>query len=164
MDDADDERRALIFNSLANLPQDVLADIGGALENDTTRKNRYLRDIVNELLGKKEAAPEQEAGPIFAESEHTRIDLVWIGEGNDGNYDPDDPDDEPLMRFDVSHRDKKGDKWEQVDDGSYCTQLSRDLPRETLMKAAKLLLREIGNRYDKRRMEELSWIDETWVK
>jgi len=41
-----------------------------------------------------------------------RVELEWIGEGYEGDYDPEDPEDVPLLRFTVYRR--EGDWWEQV--------------------------------------------------
>lgn len=50
---------------------------------------------------------------------NVKIDWVNLGEGNDGDFDPENPEDENLLRFDVSRTSKDG--WEAIDDGSYCT-------------------------------------------
>ena len=58
--------------------------------------------------------------------------------------------------------------WRPVSDGSYCTQLPATLPEEKLQQAAQRILDDIGSdianqQRCKRRMEELSWIDESWL-
>ena len=87
-----------------------------------------------------------------------RVDIEWIGEGNEGDYDPTDSEDVPLLRFDVSKRNADGE-WEQVQDGSYCTLLSATLPIETIQKAATYILRQLhGVSHIKKICEKLSWI------
>lgn len=97
------------------------------------------------------------------------VSLNWdCGEGLSGDYDENDPDDRPLLRFDVSYEPKKGMYYE-LDDASYCTQLMVGDDRKLLKKAAEIILKEAENtfHYDekndtasvgKRIMEGLSWI------
>lgn len=93
------------------------------------------------------------------------VDLNWdCREGNEGDYDPEDPKDQPLLRFDVSY------KGEAVEDGSYCTRLKATDTRSLLTKAAECILNEaeatlyigeggyLAQDGFKRRMEELSWL------
>ena len=87
-----------------------------------------------------------------------RVTWTWLEEGWYGNYDADDPDDVPLLRFDC-YRKVKGE-WESMDDASYCTRMPIDCPREYLEKAAKILMGVAQDSEDismKKRFEELSW-------
>ncbi len=54
-----------------------------------------------------------------------RVDFEHIGEGWSGDYNPDDKEDNPLVRYTVSVRrpDADPDAWEQMDDASYCTRI-----------------------------------------
>ena len=61
-----------------------------------------------------------------------RIDLDHIGEGWEGDYDPEDENDQPLLRFDCFRKAEPGfedcgdetpDGWIALHDGSYCTQV-----------------------------------------
>jgi hypothetical protein len=104
-----------------------------------------------------------------------RIDLVNIGEGLSGDYNPDDPDDVNLLRFDayVNNPDTDEDYsggWLEIEDASYCTRLPADSDMEALEKAAKLIhsrYRDVIGSYDdylngpsvKKLGEELSWIE-----
>jgi hypothetical protein len=87
-------------------------------------------------------------------------------EGWEGNYNPNNPDDDLLFRFDVD-RFIDGE-WQAVDDASYCTQLTADLPTEMVQKALSYLLNEIyeaasqGNSI-KKTCERLSWIQADWL-
>ena len=86
------------------------------------------------------------------------VQWVDIGEGNSGDYNPDDPDDVALLRFDIMRRDEDGE-WGQVQDGSYCTQMPVDTPAPLLRKALEHILAQIMKAGSvKRRAEELSWI------
>jgi hypothetical protein len=88
--------------------------------------------------------------------------LEWdCGEGICGDYNEEDPNDVPLLRFDVMF------KGEQADNGSYCTQLQVTDKRPLLKKAVKLIL-NVAEKYFgdegslsgfKRSMEELSWME-----
>lgn len=55
---------------------------------------------------------------VVAEHDNIKVVLEHIGEGINGEFDPEDPNDVPLIRFTIY---KDG---EQVDDASYCTNLS----------------------------------------
>lgn len=113
---------------------------------------------------------------VTSEDGLVKVVLEYIGEGNDGDYDPDDPDDEPLLRFSLYRRDDGDDRlnslyfepahdgWLSVSDGSYCTQLSARADRELLTKAANHILDEVRHTLsdcgrEKRLYELLSWIE-----
>ena len=92
------------------------------------------------------------------------VELHWeCGEGLDGDYMADDPNDVPLLRFDVLY------KGEQIENASYCTQLKATDKRPLLLKAAKCILKDAEDSFyeipdrglagvGKRQMEQLSWI------
>ena len=62
-------------------------------------------------------------------------------EGWDGDYNPEDPNDQLLFRFDV---DRLVDgNWEPIDDASYCTRLTADLPSNKVQRALEYLLDQI---------------------
>jgi hypothetical protein len=98
------------------------------------------------------------------------VTLEWIGEGWSGDYQEDDPDDDPLLRFTVYEQYESGRGWDQVDDASYCTSLIAD----QLTPADKNLVLEylMSQVYDqvrdgksiKRLCENLSWIDRDTVE
>lgn len=98
-------------------------------------------------------------------TERRRGDLlaVWedIGEGWNGEYDPDDPDDTPLLRFTVMkfyQTNDFGGQWVEVDDGSYCTQMPVDTDEAILYRALELILDAAEEPSPKRAFEELSWM------
>ena len=97
-------------------------------------------------------------------SEHKGVvvELEWIGEGRDGDYDPDDSSDEMLLRFSV-HRRLDDGTLEAVDDASYCTALQATSRDVMVAEAAKLVLSEVGDAVRqrasiKKACERLSWI------
>ena len=89
-----------------------------------------------------------------------KIEWVNLGEGYDGDYDPENPDDVNLLRFDVSK--KVNGEWTEVEDGSYCTQVPSRTNHDTLRRILTSFMNEI---YDdvisvgkaKRACERLSW-------
>jgi hypothetical protein len=109
------------------------------------------------------------------------VSLGYIGEGNEGDYDEDDPDDVPLCRFDLYRRFHEGadqqkvehlcgtdsyedGEWMEVRDGSYCTQLDARLPKKLLKQAAQFILDQVSDalknyKHEKRLYERLSWIE-----
>ena len=93
-----------------------------------------------------------------------RVDWVNLGEGIQGEYDEDDPDDVNLMRFDVYRHD--GNEWEAVDDSSYCTQVTAAASNAKLYELAQIIMNEVyepvvAGHSIKRMCERLSWIDES---
>lgn len=73
-------------------------------------------------------------------------DLINIGEGYCGDYDPLNPEDQKLIRFDVSVNvaDEKEDPvWEQVSDGSFCT----CIPVESKEEVLEAFLLEVYEKY-----------------
>lgn len=120
------------------------------------------------------ATPRGLGEPNFQEMEAVsenglvRCVLGWIGEGKDGDYRPDDPEDEPYLRFDLYVRaTPKGRVWEAPEDTSYCTALTAFSDERTCREAISRILSETaeplseGHRV-KRVCESLSWMDETW--
>jgi hypothetical protein len=92
--------------------------------------------------------------------------LSWIGEGVMEDYDPSDPKDEPLLRFDLDVL--EDGVWSEVDNGSYCTQLNAlNMTDELTDKALKLILSKVDSAIHanshKRICEELSWINIDFV-
>ena len=90
-----------------------------------------------------------------------RVELEWIGEGLDGDYDPDDSQDVPLLRFSLWQR--KGGDWDYVEDTSYCCQVGRDAQAEEIEAALRTMMREFRETIEaggsiRRTAEHLSWI------
>jgi hypothetical protein len=94
--------------------------------------------------------------------EPVMVEWVELGEGFDGDYGEDDPDDLELLRFDFSVRGEDGD-WEEASDASYCTGMPLEAPAvlkrvalEYLMDEVYEAMRDHGSA--KRDCERLSWI------
>ena len=102
-------------------------------------------------------------------SDDVRVEFVALGEGRDGDYNPDDPNDVELLRFDVYVRwdepeapesgfVSEGIEWASVDDGSYCCGIPVDATEEQKQAALKWIHDHIGNPPRKHAMEAVSWI------
>jgi hypothetical protein len=93
-----------------------------------------------------------------------KVEWVNLGEGRDGDYNSDDPDDVELLRFDISF------DGELVQDGSYCTLLPVDTPENILKKGLERIMDSINEecRSDgscsRKVFEELSWIEPKWFQ
>lgn len=113
-----------------------------------------------------------------AYSRRGRIKVQWVdlGEGRCGDYNPDDPTDEALLRWDAyvycpdleqhtypMHLDPGvDDPWATPDRYSFCTYVPVGTPRTTLCEYAEQIADELDDALDagtwKRTAERLSWI------
>ena len=85
--------------------------------------------------------------------------LLWTydGEGYNGDYDPSDPEDTPLLRFTVMAIREAA--WECVEDGSYCTRISVDTEEEALIVLGYDILHMwVLSGHSKRALEDASWM------
>ncbi|MDE1821060.1 MAG: hypothetical protein KGJ23_08045 [Euryarchaeota archaeon] len=113
--------------------------------------------------------------PTKAISRDGQVKVEWeeTGEGWQGDFDPDDPEDEELLRFYVYR--KVGREWHPVEDGSYCTAMPVATSPAIRKRALVALMNELYDgardgrvepgRYEvdgasgfKRRAEEMSWL------
>ena len=83
-------------------------------------------------------------------------------EGWNGDYDPDDPDDEKLLRFCVDKQREDGE-WVEVDDASYCTAMPTDRPEPEIRAFLRVIMtavkdRVLGDISVKKVCEGLSWV------
>lgn len=107
------------------------------------------------------------------------VELENLGEGLCEDYDPNDPEDMPLLRFTIYRMCNdpayvaqipykfegslyESGEWMAVSDGSYCTQIRADLPEDQLKQAADYILNHVEDgvrnySFDKRLYEALSW-------
>ncbi len=89
------------------------------------------------------------------------VEFVELGEGLCGDYDPDDPEDIELLRFDILSL--VDDKWVAVDDASYCTLIPVDVSdakkREYLEFIMDHVHEPVTSGYSiKKLCERLSWL------
>ena len=67
--------------------------------------------------------------PMSLQSSWLRVDWYNAGEGWWGDYNPGNPEDENLLRFDVyvrrgpQRQEDMDDGWQEVEDASYCTRI-----------------------------------------
>lgn len=95
-----------------------------------------------------------------------KVEWVNLGEGKDGDYDPNDPEDVELLRFDVSFN------GELVSDGSYCTLMPVRTSEYVLRKGLERIMDAIKDKCSKgdciesckKVFEELSWIEPKWFE
>lgn len=106
-----------------------------------------------------------------------RVELVCLDEGVCGDYDAADPEDIPLLRFDVSYYHPAGEcsprlydtyfldepDWVACADASYCTQLPVSLCPEQCQQALEFLMDFVREPVTclepiKKLCERLSWI------
>ena len=102
-----------------------------------------------------------------------KVEWIDIGEGWSGDYNPDDPTDTPLLRFDVLEltkveglfSDSPELEWEVLDDASYCTQMPADTSEADLRRAAEIIMdATYGKTNIKKICAELSWISPGWLE
>lgn len=62
------------------------------------------------------------------------VDVEYIEEGNNGDYNETDPDDIPLLRINISEL--KDGEWEVVRNGSFCTEIDARITEEAAKKLA----------------------------
>lgn len=111
-----------------------------------------------------------------------KVELDELSEGWYGYFDPDDPEDESLLRFDVSwwlpdtddienldpsNENAFGD-WSDPGDASYCTRLPATATPEQRQKALEIIMDEvyeplIDGHSIKKLCEGLSWIGLDWL-
>ena len=108
------------------------------------------------------------------------VEWTNLGEGNNGDYDENDPDDKNLLRFDVSQfkvneyaqrldSETAEPDWCEVRDASYCTQVRADTPRDELQRLLQVIMNDVGpdvrgGMSIKRQCEALSWMDADYGK
>jgi hypothetical protein len=95
------------------------------------------------------------------------VEWEYIGEGFSGEYDPDDGDDQELLRFSVLQATNQGFghmEWEQVEMASYCTHVPADTSDELLVWGLAYIMERVyedvvAGRSVKRTCEDLSWMN-----
>lgn len=84
---------------------------------------------------------------IRLEKQGLVMDLDDLGEGENGDYDPDDPDDTPFLRFSFYTRPKGGGPSDEdlveIHDSSYCTLIDARLDFETRLACALVVFRNV---------------------
>ena len=93
--------------------------------------------------------------------DNVMVEWAELGEGIDGDYDENDPNDIELLRFDVSRL--IDSEWQPIDDASYCTQVPVSATPEQREKGLQWIMDEVYDRASqdysiKKICEHLSWI------
>ena len=104
----------------------------------------------------------KEGDSIPWQSGGVRVTVEFIGEGLSGDWNPDDPNDQPLLRFSVE--DGLSGEWEAVRRGSYCTQIPATTPRRLIIETAGYIWSKVAPFIWRREgikqiCEELSWLE-----
>jgi hypothetical protein len=89
-----------------------------------------------------------------------RLEWVDLGEGLQGDYDPDDPEDVALLRADLYER--IDGIWTEVPDGSYCTVTPVGTDADVLRKISDDLFLSLGSKpsscgHAKKLMQAWTW-------
>lgn len=99
--------------------------------------------ILAPLIGSASfSGPEEDM--VWMEQGRVRMELEHIGEGNEGDYDVDDDDDTPLLRFSFYVRNHDDPCWISLSDTSYCTAIDARSPWEVRLACAAVLFQEVG--------------------
>jgi hypothetical protein len=85
------------------------------------------------------------------------VTLSHEGEGYNGDYDPEDESDAPLIRFTILERTENENQWEAI--ASSCTQYPTSITRDELVKIANRILDSAKNAPNKRTYQALSTMD-----
>lgn len=98
---------------------------------------------------------------------NVRIDWTNIGEGVSGDFDPEDPEDENLLRFDLYRRQNRKAGWDELE--SYCTNTRADTPADQLHALLEILMDQFfepasDNQSVRRAAQEMSWISADWIE
>lgn len=134
-------------------------DAAMALGSPQAWQDRLAWILVDPDLPQVPRQPVRHTGREYA------AEVLWLGEGEDGDYDPIDPADRPLLRYDA-YRLVDGE-WTEERDGSYCTQVPAWCTHEQAKALAKLIADRLdaeGGPHNKRLLESMSWIDLDKVK
>jgi len=87
------------------------------------------------------------------------VEFDYIDEGNSGDYNDDDPDDVPRLRFYCYRYEPiEEDYWELG--YSYCTMLTPLVSKAVLHRYADMIADALDSGSPKRRIEEITWITE----
>ena len=106
------------------------------------------------MEGKQFLLPAVQVGNI-------RVGWAYLGEGYDGGYNPDDPDNQQLLRIDLVTFGEVGDTCEEIFE-STCTQVQTCTNPALLIAGALMALREVKEPWEtgnsvRRLVEGFSW-------
>ena len=122
---------------------EVILPCCAAMTNDSTDSiPYYAQDILAPFLIDTQVQIQGESFRITRKG--LVMDLDNLGEGEHGDYDPDDPDDTPFLRFSF-YRKAEGNEEElmEIHDSSYCTLIDARLDLETRLACALAIFSEV---------------------
>lgn len=93
---------------------------------------------IKEMLTEEGVTYKCDENEIFLIKDDVKVEWVRLGEGYRGDYDPNDPDDEELLRYDVSVL--EDGQWEKVEGASYCTLVPVTATEEEKLALLKIIL------------------------
>lgn len=103
----------------------------------------------------------EEFTDLILERDNKRVVWEYIGEGHQGDYNADDPNDKPMLRFCCDRWSPYvgtiGGEWEGYEDASYCTRMPVDTPIVILVQAAAQILEMLDHESYKKKLEAASW-------
>lgn len=89
-----------------------------------------------------------------------RVELVHIGEGYNGDYDPEEPGDQRLIRIDAYEAsDEHPDVFEPIDKGSYCTVIPITAPEDFLLYCCGKALEALRSEAPILNLQKLTWTE-----
>ena len=97
-------------------------------------------------------------GDVMYDIDGYGIEFTQIDEGNSGDYDPEDPNDVPRLRF-YCHKIIDGE-YVEIEDTSHCTMLTPLASEAVLQRYAELVANAVDSAYTKHRLAEITWITE----
>lgn len=115
---------------------DYIGDWRKKGEQKLTAEETYaiLLEIGNDGTFFEPEDDEEGTDEVMAEGRYVRVSLCDIGEGRQGDYDDEDPNDIPFLRMDIARRGKHGgqdvddNEWGNVRNGSFCTGIDARTP------------------------------------
>lgn len=125
----------LCYDNKASLP---LCDVASLFQQPATSENVLLGQSILNQLAEKYHIPAYDESSLTIIRYPVKVELVNIGEGFCGEYNPHDPDDMNLLRFYVSVFDDG--EWVEKDDASYCTNIPAEATDGEKKAALEILL------------------------
>lgn len=98
---------------------------------------------------------------ISKKSKHFKVSFEYIGEGFDGNFNPEDSEDRPLLRCDLIYN-KEPD--ECMHNGSWCTNISTNVKELALNNLMEKMLNEMECLFKKHGKDNLGTISRLMSK
>lgn len=157
VDESKFEGALMLASELTNLSEDALIEMMSTAKEEEEEEPPSQTVIL--------IRPDEET-PVSIRNTKLRVDWYESGEGYHGDYNPNDPEDEELLRFDVYVKRPETHEWEEVDDASYCTTVPANTDVEALTKTLQVIFDEYNEVIDdyingasvKKLGERLSWI------